>query len=132
MAPQGKKAPSAKAKPKLAPKCHAGAGSSASVVDTSKVKRKQFQRRDTLEQDDRYVSRKLGHISDARLKTLRHEDGLSVHQFICAELKRWRFKQGRLASSFVVDLFKSFNLQASIWGELPDAPGGEINQELYD
>ena len=102
------------------------------VEKNGKRVRKQINRRDSDEQAERYVNRKLSHVDASRIKTLRNEDGLSIHNYVKAELKRKKCTQGRLSSTFAVQLFKSFNLEAGLWDDLPEPPKGETNEELYE
>eukprot|EP00972_Heterocapsa_arctica_P038783 5715691-Heterocapsa_arctica.AAC.1 len=47
----------------------------AVVVEKSATKRKQLNRSDSDDQADRYIARKLGHVDETRLKTLRNDEG---------------------------------------------------------
>ena len=89
-----------------APKRQAGL-SECEVIERYTKKRRQENRRDCDEQVERYVQRKLGHISSAKLDTARNEKGQSVRQFILEELKKKRIEQGRLACFFTVALYKA-------------------------
>jgi hypothetical protein len=77
----------------------------AGVVEKSPNKRKQLNRRKSDDQADRYIARKLGHVDETRLKTLRNDEGDSVFQYVKKELKSKRCTQGRLTSAFAVQLF---------------------------
>lgn len=105
---------------------------SAEVMDTEQCrKRRQIQRRNTEEQCARFQERKLSHIDQVRLRTLRNEEGQSIEQFICDELRTKRCKQGRLSAKFLVRLYKSFNLASDTWDALPRPPAdGEHDEEL--
>lgn len=111
-----KGAHSKRAAPKVAP---------AGVSEANKRKRSQIKRRDSDDQADRYLARKLSHVGEARLKTLRSDAGLSTHDYVKAELKRKRCAQGRLSSAFAVQLYKDFNLQGGTWEDLPTPPDSE-------
>ena len=102
------KAVAAKAEPAIRKqKCKEERESKAVVVSASvvpdagtKVKRKQLARRDSDEQVDRYIAREFPHVSEARLLTVRSDDGKSLQAFVKEELKRRRStKAGTTAPS---------------------------------
>ena len=62
--------------------------SSAVMEEERKPKRRQLARRDTEEQCERFVERKLSHIDNSRLKGIRNAEGQTVEQFIREELRK--------------------------------------------
>ena len=73
--------------------------SSAVMEEERTPKRRQLARRDTEEQCERFVERKLSHIDPPRLKGIRNAEGQTVEQFIRQELRTKRCKQAASASN---------------------------------
>ena len=79
-----KRAARGKAKAKAGPqaKAKASAKPAAVVSPKAEAKRRQLVRRDTEEQTQRFIERKLSHIPENIFKNVVNEEGMKVEQFI--------------------------------------------------
>ena len=93
--------------PAKAPKAKKAADVEQDIVEVGKSKkRERLDRRDSDEQAERYISRKLSHIPN--LSSRRNAAGETVKQFIKKEMRQKRITQGRLSVSFSVQLWREF------------------------
>ena len=121
-------APATASMKKKAPVVVISSGSAAD--DEGQKKRRQLDRRDTEEAVERYKQRKLNHIPEGRLLTVRNAEGKTVDQHITDEIKSKRQSQGRLASAFLVSIYDQFNLYGDQFDDLPQPDGSRINPDL--
>ena len=91
-----------------------------------------LERRSSDEQVERYCERKLSHVPDERMETLRDGENLSIKGFIKKELRQKRLVQGRLASAFTVILYTRFDLLTGTWDLLPKPVRSVRDNELIE
>ncbi|CAK0827347.1 unnamed protein product [Prorocentrum cordatum] len=81
----------------------------------------------------RFIERKLSHILESRIKTLRDAEGQSIATYAEKEMRRRRVHQGRLSGQFLQQLYADFQLEAGTWDDFPPpAEDGVLNEELQD
>lgn len=122
-----------KSKPAKAPKAAKASKEAPPVLEEPRWKRRQLSRRETDEQTQRFIDRKLSHVPPAILETVQNLEGLRVRDFIKRELKRTKSVNGRLASKFMVNLYEEYDLGSGIFSGLPEPEGDEsVDEELLD
>ena len=97
-----------------------------------KDKTQSWKGRDMSAQVERYKKRKLSHIANSRLDTIRNAAGQSIDDYVAHEMKVKKIKQGRLASEFTTRLWASFKLSDGIFDSMSDPEGGDTDEELEE
>ena len=108
---------------------------SAVTPDGSSAARRQLCRRESEEQTQRIMSRKLSHIPKEILDTQENSKGQKAADFILAEVrvKKSLAKKGRLSTKFWFGFWESFDFGSVIGDLLPDnPPDEEVDTYLLD
>jgi len=118
-----KKAPKVVAKPKKA--------ATPSKPTPEPKKRRQLERRDTDEQCDRVLNKKLGHILKSTWVSKVDEEGNKIEDLVKKEIRHRRDAGGYIENKFWNDIFEGFDLSENPLAELPppetcDVPDDEL------
>ena len=102
----------------------------ANLEHATNAPKRRVQRRDTDDQTERYIARKLGHLSEARLHSVQSKSGVSLYDYVKEEVRKKKKVRGRLGSKFTLQLYRDFDFERGTFDALSDCEVEDEDAEM--